>query len=317
MANIYITRKIPETGINKLKEKGYQVDINPEDRVLSKEELISALQEKPYDAVFCLLTDKIDSDVFKAAPNAKIFANYAVGVDNIDLKAAKEHNKMISNTPGVLTESVAEHTFALLLAISRRIVEADKFTKAGKFEGWAPTLLLGSSLFEKTLGIIGLGRVGSRVAYQGKNGFDMKIIYYDTKEKSEAGYRDNVDDVLKESDFVSLHVPLLDSTRHLIDAQKLKLMKPSAYLINTSRGPVIDEKALVTALKGKIIKGAALDVFEEEPKFEKELAELDNVILTPHIASATIKTRNKMAEMAAENIIAVMEERELPNQVEI
>jgi len=314
---IYITRKIPDSGINKLKEKGYEVDINPEDKVLSKEELISALKTKPYDAVLCLLTDKIDTEILEAAPQAKIFANYAVGYNNVDVKTAKEKNILISNTPGVLTETVAEHTFALMLAISHRIAEADKFTKDGKYQGWSPTLLLGTDLSRKTLGIIGLGRIGARVAYHAKNGFDMDVIYYDVNKNEDVDikYKENMEDVLREADFVSIHVPLLDSTHHLISAEKLKMMRNSAYLINTSRGPIIDEKALVKALENKDIKGAALDVFEEEPKLAEGLADLDNVILTPHIASATEETRSKMSEMTAENIIATLEGSTPPNLV--
>ncbi len=320
---VYITRKIPEAGINKLKAKGYEVDVNPEDKVLSKEELISALKQKPYDAVLCLLTDKIDKEIFEVVPTAKIFANYAVGFDNIDLKTAAEKKIMITNTPGVLTETVAEHTFALMLAISHRIAEADKFTKAGNYKGWAPMLLLGADLSRKTLGVVGLGRIGSRVAYHGAKGFDMKVVYYDVKRDEQfekeygAEYRANVDEVLKESDFISIHVPLLDSTKHLINRQRLSIMRPSAYLINTSRGPVIDEKALVEALKNKTIKGAALDVFENEPSLAPGLAELENVILTPHIASATEETRSKMSDLAAFNIIEALEARTPPNLVKI
>lgn len=320
---IYITRRISERGIDKLKEKGYEIDINPEDRVLSKEELVSVLKQKPYDAVLCLLTDKIDKEIFEVAPTVKIFANYAVGFDNIDIKTAQEKNVMITNTPGVLTETVAEHTFALMLAIAHRIAEADKFTKAGNYKGWAPMFLLGADLSHKTLGVVGLGRIGSRVAYHGAKGFDMKVIYYDVKRDENfekeygAEYRANVDEVLKESDFISIHVPLLDSTRHLINRQRLSIMKPTAYLINTSRGPVIDEKALVEALKNKTIKGASLDVFENEPSLAPGLAELENVIITPHIASATEETRSKMSDLAADNIIEALEGKIPPNLVKI
>ncbi len=318
---IYVTRKIPDAGISKLEERGYEIDINPEDKVLSKSELVSALAKKAYDAVLCLLTDKIDEEVFAAAPKAKIFANYAMGFDNIDLKAAKEQRIMITNTPGVLTETVAEHSFALMIAIAHRVVEADKFTREGEYKGWAPMLLLGNDLSHKTLGIIGLGKIGSRVAYHAKKGFDMRIIYYDIKRNEdfekefEAEYRE-IDDLLKESDFVSIHTPLTDATRHLISAERLKLMKPSAYLVNTSRGPVVDEKALVAALKNKTIKGAALDVFEKEPELSDGLVGLDNVVLTPHIASATEETRSKMAVIAAENIIAVLEGKTPANLVQ-
>lgn len=319
---IYVTRMVPENGINKLKEKGYEIDINSEDKVLSKEELISALKQKPYDAVFCLLTDSIDGNIFDAAPTAKIFANYAVGYNNIDIEEAKKRNIMISNTPGVLTETVAEHTFALMLSIAHRVAEADKFTKAGKYKGWAPTLLLGNDFSHKTLGVIGLGRIGSRVAYHAVKGFNAKVIYYDVKRNEQfeeeyastgsaqvVQYRDNVDDVLKEADFVSIHVPLLESTRHLINKERLAMMKQTAYLVNTSRGPVIDEKALVDALKNKKIKGAALDVFENEPELVEGLTDLENVILTPHIASGTEETRSKMSEMVADNIIEALEGR--------
>jgi lactate dehydrogenase-like 2-hydroxyacid dehydrogenase len=319
---IYITRQIPESGINKLKEKGYEVDINPADKVLSREELMGVLRQKPYDAVLCLLTDKIDKEVFSAVPTAKIFANYAVGYDNINLSDAKEKNVMVANTPGVLTETVAEHTFALMLAISHRVSEADRFTRAGNYKGWAPMLLLGANLAGKTLGIVGLGRIGSTVAGYAVRGFRAKIIYYDVnrnedfEKEFQAEYRKDVDDVLKEADFISIHVPLLESTRHLINKERLSMMKPTAYLINTSRGPVIDEQALAEALKNKIIKGAALDVFENEPALAPGLAELENVILTPHIASATEETRSKMSDIAAENIIAALEGRVPPNLVQ-
>ena len=310
---IYITRKIPESGINKLKEKGYEIDINPEDKVLSKEELLEALKQKPYDAVLCLLTDKIDGEVFDAAPNAKIFANYAVGYNNIDLDAAREKGVMIGNTPGVLTETVAEYTFTLLLAIAHRVVEADKFTRAGKYEGWAPMLLLGTDLSNKTLGIVGLGRIGSRVASHAVKGFGMKVLYYDVKRNEEfekeygAEFRESVEGVMKDADFVSVHVPLLESTKRLINKERFAAMKPTAFFVNTSRGQVVDENALVEALKSKTIKGAAIDVYENEPELAPGLAELDNVIITPHIASATEETRSKMSDLAAENIIAALE----------
>ncbi len=319
---VYITRQIPESGINKLKEKGFEVDINEEDKVLNREELLTALKSKTYDAVLCLLTDQIDGEIFDACPSAKIFANYAVGYNNINVEDAKKRDVKISNTPGVLTETVAEHTFALLMAISKRIVEADKFTREGKYKGWAPMLFLGTDLLGKTLGVVGLGRIGAQVAKHAANGFGMNVVYYDIKRNEEfekesgASFKENVDDVLKEADFISVHVPLLDSTKHLINEERLSIMKENAYLINTSRGPVVDENALVKILKDKKIKGAALDVFEEEPELAEGLADLENVILTPHVASATEGTRSKMSEMAAENIIAVLEGKEAPNLVE-
>jgi len=320
---IYVTRQIPEAGIKKLEEKGYEVVVSPADKVLKKEELIAALKDKNYDAVLCLLTDKVDDEVLAAAgPQVKIFANYAVGVDNIDLEAAQKRGIMISNTPGVLTKTVAEFTIGLIFAITKRIVEADEFTRRGKFVGWAPMLFLGSDLKEKTLGIIGLGRVGGEVARRMRDGFDMNIFYYDAKrnEKLEKIYKvkyAGLETLLKTSDIVSVHVPLLPTTRHLIGEKELKIMKPTAYLINTSRGPVLNEKDLVEALKNKVIKGAALDVYENEPDLTPELKELDNIVLTPHIASASYETRSKMAEMAAENIIAALESKTPPNLVKV
>lgn len=319
---IFITRQIPDSGIQMLREKGYEINISPKDRVLSKQELIAALKLKSYDAILSLLTDKIDAEIMAAAGSQlKIIANYAVGFDNIDLEAAKEKNIMVTNTPDVLTETVAEHTFALMLAIAHRIVEADRFARAGKYIGWAPMLLLGKDLSHKTIGIVGLGRIGSRVVHHAQKGFDAKIIYHDIKRNEEfekefgAGYKEKLEDLLKEADFVSLHVPLLESTRHLINAERLKLMKSTAYLVNTSRGPVIDEKALVEALRDKTIRGAAIDVFENEPELTPGLAELDNVILTPHIASATEETRSAMSELAAKNIIEALEGKTPTNLV--
>ncbi len=321
---IFITRLIPDKGINVLKEKGYDIVISPEDRPLTKEELIEFLKKDQYDAVLSLLTDKIDGEVLDAAgKQCKIFANYAVGFDNVDLKAAAEKGIMVTNTPGVLTDSVAEHTFALMLAIAHRVAEADRFMRAGNYKGWAPMLLLGTDLSKKTLGILGLGRIGSRVAYHGAKGFNMKVVYYDVKRSEEfekecgAEFRANPDDIFKEADFISVHVPLLPTTKHMVNAEKLSLMKKSAYLVNTSRGPVIDEAALVSALQNGTIKGAALDVFENEPATAPGLMELENVIITPHIASATDEARQGMSEIAAKNIIESLEGRTPPNLVKI
>ena len=312
MAKVYVTRRIPEIGIEKLKEAGHDVDVSPEDRVLEKSELIANLGKEEYDAVLCLLTDSIDGEVFDAAPKAKIFANYAVGYNNIDVEEAKKRDLMISNTPGVLTNTVAEHAFGLLLSAAQRIAEGDRFTRGGKYVGWAPLLMLGNDISGKTLGVVGLGRIGSRVSHHAVRGFDMKVVYYDVKRNEEfeseygAEFRENVDDVLKEADLVTVHVPLLDSTIHLINEERLRMMKPTAYIVNTSRGPVVDEKALVKILKEKVIRGAALDVYEEEPKLAPGLADLENVTITPHAASATEGTRGKMAELAANNIIAAL-----------
>lgn len=319
---IFVTRIVPESGIKMLKQKGYEVVVNPEDRILTKEELIKNLKDQNYDALYCLLTDKIDGEVMDAfGPQLKVIANMAVGFDNIDIAEAKKRGIIITNTPGVLTDTVAEHTFALMLAIAHRVVEADKFTRSGKYAGWSPMLMLGNDLSGKTLGVVGLGRIGSRVAYHAVKGFDMKILYYDVSrnekfEKEFGAVFMPLDDLLKQSEFVSIHVPLLETTKHLINAEKLKLMKPTAYLVNTSRGPIIDEAALAFALKNNVIRGAALDVFEFEPNIIPELLTLDNVILTPHIASATEETRSKMSVLAATNIIEALEGRVPPNMLQ-
>lgn len=313
MKKIYITRRIPEIGIKMLTDKGYEVDISPKDRPLTKKELVKALSKKQYDAVLTLLTDVIDAEVMDAAPTVKIFANYAIGFNNINVEEVKKRNIFASNTPGGGADRVAEHTWALILALSCRIVEGDMYMRKGKYSGWDPMLLHGTKLAGKTLGIIGTGKIGADVAHRAKNGFMMNVVYYDVK-RNEALEKDfnavfypTVEEVLKVADVVSLHVPLLDSTKHLMNAGRLKAMKPTAYLINTSRGPVIDEKALVEALEKGVIRGAGLDVFEFEPELARGLAKLPNVVLTPHIASGTEEARHDMAVLSASNIIDVME----------
>ena len=318
---IFITRKIPEVGIAMLKSKGYEVEVNPKDKALSQKELIKHLQTGQHDAVLCLLTDKIDANVFEKAPSVKIFANYASGFDNIDVAEAKKRGVIISNAPANSTsEAVAQHALAMMLALATRITEADTFVRKGKYKGWMPMNLIGVDLLGKTLGLVGAGRIGSRVAFYAK-ALGMKIIYTDVA-KSEQLEKDcgavfyaTLEELLRNADVVSLHVPLLDSTKHLINASRLAIMKPASFLINTSRGPVIDEKALVEALKNNVIGGAALDVFEFEPKLSKGLTKLSNVILTPHIASASITARNEMAEIAANNIIDFIEGRKPRNAV--
>ncbi|MBI2053019.1 MAG: D-glycerate dehydrogenase [Candidatus Ryanbacteria bacterium] len=319
---VYVTRMIPESGLKMLRDEGYEVVVNPEDRVLAKKELVTELKKDKYAAVLCLLTDHIDGEVMDAAgKECKLFANYAVGFDNIDLEAARKRDLMITNTPEVLSETVAEHTFALMLALAHRIPEADRFARAGKYTGWGPMLFLGTDLARKVIGIIGLGRIGTLVAHHAVRGFGAKVIYYDVARNEQfekdygAEFKDKVETLLPQADFVTLHVPLLPETHHLINDDRLALMKNSAYLVNTSRGPVVDELALARALKDGIIRGAALDVFENEPVIEKHLPGLDNVILTPHIASATEETRSKMGEVAAKNIIEALSGRVPPNIV--
>lgn len=316
---VYVTRAIPEVGPEMLRDAGHEVIVSQKDGVLTKGELIEVLTKEKPDAVLCLLTDSIDEKVFEAASQAKIFANYAVGYNNIDVDAAKKHGVVVSNTPGVLTDTVAEYAMSMICAVTKRIVEGDHYARAGKYEGWGPLLMLGSDLKGKTLGILGAGRIGTRVAEMAHKGFGMNVIYYDIKENeyieqgAAAQFKATPEEVLKEADIVSVHVPLLDSTKHLINAERLAMMKPTASLINTSRGPVIDERALVEALRTRVIRNAALDVFEAEPDMAPGLVDLPNVIITPHIASATEETRGKMAEIAAQNIIAVLSGEPAPN----
>jgi glyoxylate reductase len=315
--NVFITRRIPQPGIEILRKQCRTVDINPHDRPLTREELQHEVRGR--DAVLCLLTDTIDDDIFKAADRARIFANCAVGYNNIDVDAATRRGIIVTNTPGVLTETTADLTWALIFAVARRIAECDRFTRAGKFKGWGPLLLLGTEVTGKTLGIVGAGRIGTAVAKRSV-GFDMKILYTDTVRNNEMeeavkAERTGLDDLLQRSDFVSLHVPLLPETIHLIGSREFRLMKKSAFLINTCRGPVVDEKAFVEALKSREIGGAGVDVYENEPRLEPGLIELDNVVLLPHIGSATVETRTKMATMAAENLIAGLKGEKPPNLV--
>ena len=314
---VFVTRKIPEQGIELLR-KHCDVEVSPHDRVLSKQEIIDGMRGK--DALLCLLTDKIDAELLDSNPRLRVVSNYAVGVDNVDVKAATERHIPVCNTPGVLNESVADHAIALMLAISRRIVEADRFTRAGNYHGWAPMLLLGNDVFGKTIGVVGLGRIGRGVAERAARGFNMKVLYYDIRrdakfEKDVGAKFSTLGEILKKADYISIHVPLLPQTRHLFGAKEFKKMKNSAYLINTSRGPVVDEQALVAALRDREIAGAALDVFENEPALSPGLAELDNVIVVPHIASATVETRGGMSLMAAENLLAVLEGKKPKSQV--
>lgn len=310
MFKVYVTRMIPEEGIELLK-KYCEVEINPEDRPLKREELLDVIKDK--DAVVTQLNEKVDAEFFDSAKNLKIVANYAVGFDNIDLKEATKRKIYVTNTPDVLTNATAELAWALLFAAARRVIEADKFTREGKFTGWAPNLFLGKAVTGKTLGVIGAGRIGQAFAKMSK-GFDMKILYTANTPKEEfeketgAKYVD-LETLLKESDFVSLHVPLTPHTRHLIGEKELKLMKKTAILINTARGPVVDEKALVNALKNKDIYAAGLDVYEKEPEITEKLKALDNVVILPHIGSATDEARRDMAVLVAQNIIDVIEGR--------
>ena len=313
MKKVFITRKIPDIGISMLKNRGYEVDVSPHDRPLTKNELIDFLRKKPYDAVLTLLTDVIDAEVYDAAPTVKIFANYAIGFNNFNIEEGKKRGIALTNTPGGGADRVAEHAWGLILALSCRIVEGDEFVRAGKYNGWDPMILHGIKVAGKTLGLIGAGRIGSEVARIASKGFGMRIAYHDIARNQKieslhgASFWPTIEDVLKQADIISIHVPLNESTHHLIDESHFKLMKPTAFLINTSRGPVVDEKALLIALQHKVIAGAGLDVFEFEPQPVKGLTDLSNVIITPHIASATEEARQDMAILSAQNIINMLE----------
>lgn len=300
--SVLVTRPLPKVALDKLAES-FSLDVNQDERPLTKKEIIDRIKNK--EILLCLLTDTIDKSIFEAGHQLKIISNYAVGFNNIDIQEANRRKIPVCITPGILTDTTADLTFALILAATRRIIEADKFVREGHFKGWGPSDFLGCDVSGKTLGIIGMGRIGQAVAQRGR-GFNMKIVY--------SGHRDldipnakymSLSELLKTADIISIHVPLTPKTKHLIGENELKSMKPSAYLINTARGPIIDEKALVHALKNKIIAGAGLDVYEHEPALSPGLTELHNVVLLPHIGSATEETRTKMAIMAVENIMAL------------
>jgi glyoxylate reductase len=310
---IYITRKIPEVGLKILREKGIPFDMGTSKNPPTKKELMKALGKKPYAGVISFLTDHIDKEVFDACPTAKIFANYSVGFNNIDIEEAKKRNIYVSNTPGTSSVAVAEHTVALMLALTTRLVEGDEFMRKGKYKGWDPDLFIGTDLRGKTIGLIGAGQIGTEVAKMLHYGFSSNVIYSDIKRNTDLENIDGVirketEEIFREADIISLHVPLLPTTHHLINKETLSMMKETAFLINTSRGPVVDEEALVYALKNNIIRGAALDVFEFEPKLTHGLTKLPDVIITPHIASARQSARDMMAEIAVKNIIATLEE---------
>lgn len=315
---VYVTREIPERGLKIIKQR-FDSEVWLEYAPPPKEAIIKKAED--VDALASLLSDKIDAEVFDVAPKLKIVAQLAVGFDNIDVKEATKRGIYVTNTPGVLTETTADFAWTLLMAAARRVAEADRYVRTGKWKvGWHPNMLSGRDVYGATIGIVGAGRIGSAVARRAR-GFNMKILYYDVVSRPElerelGARRMDLDALLKESDFVSVHVPLMKATYHMINAEKLKLMKKTAYLINNSRGPVIDEKALYEALKEGKIAGAALDVFEQEPTpADNPLLKLDNVVAAPHISSASYETRSKMAEMVAENLVAFFEGRKPPNLV--
>jgi glyoxylate reductase len=309
---------LPERGLRMIKEH-FEAEIWPEYAPPPKETIIKKVAN--VDALVSLLSDKVDAEVFNAAPKLRIVSQIAVGFDNIDLKEATKRGIYVTNTPEVLTDTTADFAWALLMALARRVVEADRYVRTGQWKvAWHPEMLQGRDVYGATIGIIGAGRIGFGVA-QRATGFKMKILFYDVIprpeiEKEFGAKRVDLDTLLRESDFVSVHVPLMKETLHLINEERLKLMKKTAYVINNSRGPVVDEKALYNALKEGTIAGAGLDVFEQEPiRADSPLLKLDNVVVAPHISSASYETRSRMAEMVAENLIAYFEKRTPPNLV--
>ncbi len=304
---IFVTRQIPGDHLGKLKVDGNEVTISEYNRPLTDEEL--STKSKGVDALLSLLTDKIDANLMDAiGPQLKIISNYAVGFDNVDVKAAGERGILVTNTPSdEVNESVAEHTWGLIVAVARRIVEADEATRHGAYRGWEPDIFLGTNLVGKTIGIIGLGRIGTMVARRAA-GYKMNVIYYKRTrdmacEESMGVKYCELDTVLAESDVVTLHTPLTDETRHMIDKVALSKMKKGAFLVNTARGAIVNERDLVEALRDGHIGGAGLDVFEDDPNITPELYDMQNVITTPHIASATNEARNKMGEQAVAAIL--------------
>lgn len=313
---VFVTRSIPESGLQLL-TKHHTVSIYPSDHPPSKQEIIEGLQG--HQGLLCLLTDPIDQEVITSEPQLQMIANYAVGIDNIDVETATKKGIPVSNTPGVLTDATAELAWALVFSVGRRIVEADQFTRKNNFNGWAPKLMLGIEFEGKTLGIIGAGRIGTAMALKSK-GFNMNVVYTSRShntiiEKTLDAQKLKLNELIQQADIISIHVPLTDKTHHLIGKEELAMMKSSTILVNTSRGPVIDEHELIQALQKKQIFGAGLDVFEEEPAIPKNLRNLDNVVVLPHIGSATYETRSNMAVMAAQNMVDGLAGRQPKNCV--
>lgn len=314
---VYVTRDIPEEGIRVLAESGEILPVvRREAEAPSRDELLEGVAGAV--GLLSLLSDRVDAELLDRAPGLRVVANYAVGYDNVDVAAASERGIWVTNTPGVLTEATADLAFALLLACARRVVEGDAYMRAGRFTGWQPKLLLGVDLVGATLGIVGLGRIGQAVARRAR-GFGMRVVYHNRQRleptAEEGATFMGLDELLRVSDVVSLHCPGGPATRHMLDARRLELMKPGAILVNTGRGTLVDEGALVEALRAGRLRGAGLDVFEREPALHPGLADLPNVVLAPHAGSATEGTRARMAVLAAQNVVAALRGQRPPNAV--
>jgi glyoxylate reductase len=315
---IVVTRPVAEDALAMLRPRG-EVIVGPGEPPIPTADEVARMIEDA-DVLYALPASPVTGDAIRRAKRLRMIATMGTGYDNIDVAAAKERGIPVTFAPGILDETTADGAFALLLASARRLGEAERFLRAGKYRGWTPFMFTGQDVHHATLGIVGMGRIGRAVARRAK-GFSMTILYHDARRNEDAErelsatYLPSLDDLLARSDFVSLHVPLLAETRHLIDATRLGRMKPTAVLINTSRGPVVDEKALADALRDRVIAGAGLDVYEREPAVEPALLALENVVLLPHISSASLSTRTRMAVRAAENIVAFLDQRPLLDPV--
>ncbi|MBI1854889.1 MAG: D-glycerate dehydrogenase [Chloroflexi bacterium] len=304
---------MPDKGLDLVKEF-CDADIWPHEMPPARDELVARVRD--VDGLLSMLTEKVDAELMDAAPRLKVISNFAVGVDNVDVPAATARKIPVGNTPGVLTDATADMAFALLMSAARRVTEGERYVRAGKWKTWSPQFLLGADFAGATLGIIGFGRIGQAVAKRAQ-GFDLRVIYFDPSSQPAFGATPvDLDALLHESDFISLHVPLTEETRHMINAGALSKMKPNAVLVNTARGPVVDPQALYAALKSKQIFAAALDVTEPEPlPVDSPLLELDNCIIIPHLGSASKHTRDMMSLLAAQNLIAGLKGEQLPNCV--
>ena len=308
-SHVFVTRPLPAPGIGLLSDSGFEVRSNPEDRPLSREALLAGVREA--DALVCMLSDRIDRELLDSAPMLKVVANYAVGYDNIDVGAARERGIEVTNTPGVLTEATADLAWALLLAAARNLGAGERMVRTGEWTGWGPMQLLGEPLQGRTLGIVGMGAIGQAVARRGK-GFGMEIVYFNRNrvapdiEASLGAEFVSFEELLRRSDFLSLHAPLNEHSRHLFNQQTFQLMKSTAVLVNTARGALIDEVELVAALRDGRLAAAGLDVYEFEPKITEGLLGLDNVVLAPHLGSASTLARGDMVRLCCENVSAVL-----------
>ncbi len=320
MADVFVSRRIFDQAIEQVEDAGHTVRCNDTSRILPTDELIDRTRDA--EGLICLLNDPIDADVLDACPNLKVVSNVAVGYDNVDVEAATERDVLVTNTPGVLTETTADLTFALLMAAARRIPEADVYSRADRYDGWELMQPhMGVDVYGKTLGIWGMGRIGQAVARRGYHGFDMDIIYNSREPKPDAEAELDAeyvefDTLLERSEFLSIHTPLTPETEATFDAETFERMNDEAILVNAARGPIVDEDDLAAALKAGELRGAAIDTFEDEPAVNQQLAEIEEfVVLAPHIGSASRETRLEMAEMAAANMVAGLEGSVPPNLI--